>query len=698
MGLLSTIGAASARSFGLTRLSAAIKDAYFNLTTLLLPGNGTNGAQNNTFLDSSSNNFTITRNGNTTQGTFTPFSQTGWSNFFNGDGGTTANTNQFYFADNAALELGSSDFCIESWVYLTATPTTTVRICDKDATSNTSYLFYINASSNPAFNFSTNGSAVTTLTSTGTVSRNAWNHVAITRSGSTFTFWINGVSSGTSTNAVTLFNGTAVLRIGNAGSNDRAFPGYISNFRLVTGSAVYTTGFTPSTTPLTAITGTQILTCQSNRFIDNSTANAGSGFPITVTGTPSVQAFSPFAPTAAYSTTTVGGSVYFDGTGDYLTIDSNPIDNISSGTIEVWVYPSTVTNYPILLKQKSGTGTYCALSVGYYVNSSGTWTAGTSGKIYFHSTNGITEAVSTGTIPANAWTNIAVTFNSTECKIYINGSLDSTTSGNYTIPTQATPTFTGVGVNPAINNYANGYISMLRLSTTIRTISLPTAPYTSDANTKFLLNFTNAGITDATAKNDLETVGNAQISTAQSKFGGSSMLFDGTGDYLVSPSVPNLSFGAGDFTMELWIYQNGARVQNFPAVLGNANSFTTNAWGFHVDRSTAGQQGKVTIYIYNVNTTNAVLTSVASISQNTWTYLALVRSGSTLSLYINGSLDTSVNISTTSLDGGVSNFITVGSQGNQTATAFSGYIDDLRITKGYARTISSSPTSAFPLQ
>ena len=63
-----------------TTIAAAI-DAYFNNTTLLLNTSSTNGAQNNTFLDSSTNNFTITRNGNTTQGTFTPFSQTGWSNF-----------------------------------------------------------------------------------------------------------------------------------------------------------------------------------------------------------------------------------------------------------------------------------------------------------------------------------------------------------------------------------------------------------------------------------------------------------------------------------------------------------------------------------------------------------------------------------------------------------------------------------------
>ena len=57
MGLLSTIGAASARAYGFTRSAiAAAVDAYFNRVTLLLPGNGTNGAQNNTFLDSSSNN------------------------------------------------------------------------------------------------------------------------------------------------------------------------------------------------------------------------------------------------------------------------------------------------------------------------------------------------------------------------------------------------------------------------------------------------------------------------------------------------------------------------------------------------------------------------------------------------------------------------------------------------------------------
>jgi hypothetical protein len=68
-------------------------DSKFNYVTMLLHGNGTNGAQNNTFLDSSTNNFSITRNGNTTQGTFTPYGAN-WSNYFDGSSYFTSSTSQ----------------------------------------------------------------------------------------------------------------------------------------------------------------------------------------------------------------------------------------------------------------------------------------------------------------------------------------------------------------------------------------------------------------------------------------------------------------------------------------------------------------------------------------------------------------------------------------------------------------------------
>ena len=111
--LISMLGAAAGAAAG-----GGEVDPYFNQTVLLLHGDGSNGAQNNTFLDSSTNNFTITRNGNTTQGTFSPFSTQagGWSNYFDGSG------DYLTVADNTALDVEASDFTVEFFVYLPTTP------------------------------------------------------------------------------------------------------------------------------------------------------------------------------------------------------------------------------------------------------------------------------------------------------------------------------------------------------------------------------------------------------------------------------------------------------------------------------------------------------------------------------------------------------------------------------------------------
>jgi hypothetical protein len=178
-----------------------------------------------------------------------------------------------------------------------------------------------------------NGSGFTsTVTSSSPIPLNSWFHLAVVRSGSTVTMYFNGTSVGSGSNSGAF--GIESFNIASPQVANYNAPMYISNVRLVKGTAVYTGNFTPSTTPLTAIANTSLLTCQSNRFKDNS-SNA---FAITISGALSVQRFSPFSPSAVYSTSTIGGSGYFDGNGDYLNIATNTAFGFGTGdfTIEFW--------------------------------------------------------------------------------------------------------------------------------------------------------------------------------------------------------------------------------------------------------------------------------------------------------------------------------------------------------------------------
>lgn len=258
----------------------AVGEPYFNYTTLLLHGDGTNGAQNNTFLDSSTNNFTITRNGNTTQGTFSPFSQTGWSNYFtasssglyNASGSNTAIHPAASFLSAAS---GSRIGSIEAMVYVTAYPSAP-SAGEFSAVLNFGgnyFTFGINSSGELSVYYYSGSAAYTESTAASAVPLNQWTYIAaIFDSSNNLKLYVNGSLLKTSTfNGVGYFSGnntTNQLRVGRTYTGSTSIlQGYISNLRIVNGTAV-----TPSTptTPFTAITNTSFLTCQSNRFVDNS--------------------------------------------------------------------------------------------------------------------------------------------------------------------------------------------------------------------------------------------------------------------------------------------------------------------------------------------------------------------------------------------------------------------------------------------
>ena len=660
---------------GITIAGGGATDPYFMYNSLLLPGNGTNTAQNNTFLDGSTNNFSITRNGNTTQGTFSPYGSN-WSNYFGG-------TDYLSLADNANLNPGTQDFVMEAWVYLAGTTGNNQGINGKGTPGTDGYTFFVTNAL--VLSFIWNGTGGATITG-GTLVLNTWNHVAVVRNSSVIRLYLNGVGAGSSTACTTDITSTATKFVGQARGGNPIL-GYMSNYRMTKGSLpsgydATSASLTPPTAPLTAISGTSLLTCQSNRFVDNS----ASPLTITVNGTPSVQRFNPFGASTAYSTSVIGGSGYFDGTGDYLTAPNNAAFNFGTGnfTVECWVYV------------KSFTGSTNVIISTYQDGSNG-WTIGIVNNVFYGSVAGDSvEIYSSVTPQVNTWTHLALTRSSTTLSLFVNGVVAATQSNSTNMSTASALTI-GTNVGGGSLNFT-GYITDVRVvkGTAVYTSAFtpPTTPLTAVANTSVLTSFTNAGIIDNTMINNLETVGNAQISTTQSKFGGSSMYFDGTGDYLTQPSSQNFNFGTGNFTMEGWFYQTGLS-SSYPGIVSNPLSWG-NAGAWAVLSSHASGIRKLQFYCYNADTSNPLLLGTTTLSDNTWYYFAVTRSDTTFRLFLDGTIEATAtfggNVNSTSSG------LVVGI--NQTASGytFQGYIDDLRITKGYARYTSNfTPPTAFPL-
>jgi hypothetical protein len=676
-------------------VSSAITDVYFNLVTLLLPGNGTNGAQNNTFLDSSTNNFTITRNGNTTQGTFSPFSQTGWSNYFGGDG------NYLSTAYSADFSFSTGEFSIECWAYVQDAGRTAdankygALISQAVAASTTNqWQFLIRIVSGVITEVVLEVNGASALSVTGqSISINAWHHFVLCRSGTTLSIFVDGTRIGTITYSTAINSNTSgtlqIARNAYANTYQNWLSGYISNVRILNGTSAYSASvstFTVPASPITDVTNTKLLTCQSNRFIDANTQVTAK--TITITGTPSVQAFEPFAPGVAYSAATVGGSGYFDGTGDNLVAPNNTALAMGTGDfqIEFWAYHTSIpAGFTYIDTRPTGTnGSY--ITLGYNNSGNGIF-------LYVN-----TMLISTGITPvANSWTHFVLSRVGSTTRLFRNGSqIGSATDGtNYAIGAQGM----GIGANTiAADNYFPGYISEFRVvkGSGVTSVTVPTAPLTAITNTVLLLNFTNAGITDATAKNVLETVGNAQISTTQSKFGGSSMYFDGTGDYLKFPSSELVPFASNEkFTIEGWIYPSAATAGQIYGIYTTRNSGIS---AYAIAITLFGSPLKINVEIATSGSSLVTISSSTTISANTWYHFAVVHDGTQLKLYLNG---TSEGTPATTSQATTLKVMALGRYYVDIDNYyFNGYIDDFRITKGYARYTSNftPPTAAYALQ
>jgi hypothetical protein len=638
--------------------SAVAPDAQFNYVTMLLHGDGTNGAQNNTFVDSSTNNFTITRNGNTTQGSFSPYGSN-WSNYLPNSGSVQ------YSGVSTALQF-TGDFTIEGWYNL-------ANFNNAPAGGNPGLIGngtpnWLLVITGGEYNFYASGSLIL-ASSSASPSANVWNHFALVRSGSTLKIYHNGVSVGSTTNSATLSIGSNVTVGSNGTGGIGSILGYISNVRVVKGTAVYTANFTPPTTPLTAISGTQLLTAQANRFIDSSSNN----FSATIETGPSVQRFNPFGTSTAYSTSVIGGSAYLDSSGDYFGCGTQTAYAMGTGdfTMEAWLNFPSASSYRQIFSTRPNSGSSSANgSLGVNPSNGITWY--TSGFIVDYTTN----------IGTNQWIHVAVSRSGTTLRVFINGAIVGTATNSDNL-TGSTLT---IGANGDGSETFNGYISNARVvkGTAVYTSAFtpPTAPLTAITNTSLLCNMVNGAIFDNAMMNDLETVGNAQISTSVKKYGTGSIYFDGNLDGLFTQSTPNLAFGTGDFTVEFWLYL-AANLNTFAKVVmmgTTGNCFTIEA------------QGTANVLNLTNLTSTVYVTSSTALTTGTWIHVAATRASGTLRLFQNG---TQVGSAANTVDFPNTGGIYIGR--SNTGQETNGYIDDLRITKGFARytTTFTPPTAAL---
>lgn len=200
----------------------------------------------------------------------------------------------------------------------------------------------------------------------------------------------------------------------------------------------------------------------------------------------------------------------------------------------------------------------------------------------------------------------------------------------------------------------------------------------ADASTTF------ADVSVGGAHGNATVTGNAQVDTAQSKFGGASLLLDNTGDYLSYATNADWNFGgagAGDFTIDCWIRFNTVAAAD--ALMSATNGST--GWEIYF--------GATTLNIWHGAGTEQTLAWTRSTA--TWYHVAVVRSGSTNTAYVNGtSLGNFASDRDWNNDG---NTLYIGGRSAFGGGDTDGWMDEIRISKGIARWTSSftPPTAAY---
>jgi hypothetical protein len=691
-------------------------DEHIANTELLLQGEGSNGQNNNTFVDSSASSHTITRNGDTTQGSFSPFSPKGWSMYVDGTDTTQGIVGPTV---SSILGTGTGNWTVEFWyrfdgLYTSGGTATAIPLIGNIYWYNgADGSFWMNVDSNQNVSVGVQHSPGTfgtsaILTSTTTLSAGSWYHIALVKQSNTGRLYINGTqeatvslsnlsSSGFHATSNTLTVGRWYNIAGSAPSTTTYGKGYFSNVR-VTSSAVYPDGttFTPSTEPLTAITDCKLLTLQDNRYVDNSSLNS----TITAYDGAAIKATSPFSDDRAYPKASYF-SGKFDGSNDYLNCGSSSDFAFGTGdfTVEAWVYSNGT--------QSTAAGVF---SIGSAGTDSGSWQLDANASAYTNkwgfvigSHSSVTKVTSSSNIVHNQWTHLAVTRDASNVvRFFVNGVLNDSQTITNNLSTTG-PLKIGTNRNPSFPSYFDGYISNARVikGTALYTTTFtpPTAPLTPVTNTKLLTLQDNYLVDHSSSSHSITNNGGVTF-VPESPFSNStyplsgtfySGYVDGNNDTFEINNSTALNFGTGDFTMECWFNISSFGSQgslclwdNYNGAQGPRFNWLVNATGIGVDATSGMNMGSYTDYnSFNVQT-------------NEWHHAACVRDSTGIKVYLDGVLRRHYTTSSTEAYTPTNQNPRIGDYSDNYVTG-AGYISNFRVVKGKAVYTSDFTVPTEPL-
>jgi|GEM_PF-1090062 len=639
--------------------------------------------------------------------------------------GTTTNfdgvNDYISFPDSDDWDL-DGDFTIDFWIK-TASPSTYQFPIVHRNYGNTAgmFQFYIESSKINFNSYNSSDSQTAGILQSGTILANTWYHVAVVRSGSTATMYINGTSVSTDSTASGSISGDpSSLILGYLINYGAYFNGSLDEFRLSKGIARWTSNFTPPTSAYTADQYDKLL-LHFNESGGTTAYSSDSGSKTgTISGAPIMGKF--------------GGAITFDGTGDYVSVPASGDWNFGTSdfTIDMW-YSGTPAARNTLISWGDNSS---SPSLDFWIGSD---------TLGVQINNGTVSAWSSAlTWTAGTYYHLALVRRSGIFYVYRDGVQVATDASQTSLSVDMSSLAPRVGAQTRSGypDYCNGTIDELRVSKGIArwtgAFSVPTAAYTADQYDELLMHFGENGglsassaddpriLTDHQVKisipynssiksdysdvrftssdgstllsswmedystNKTGTIANTPTLGASGKFG-TAISFDGSDDYISIPDSDDWNFGSGDFTIDFWIS---------PTSLSSAHGYLGQTNGG------SAEQG---FYIYRDNGTNKLyfrwratdgervgyqLSWTPTLS---WHHLAFVRNGTTFSVYIDGvaqSLTTEVAISTRTLNNCDGNLF-IGKDSN--GFLFNGAIDELRISKGTARWTGafSVPTAAY---